>query len=66
MLSRLVSSAQQQQAVDDEAFLARGSSANPAELPGLAYRGSLHPGRAASMLPYQAGGVGLMDEQTQI
>ena len=57
MLSRFVASAQLQLPVDDAASLAQGSAANPAELPGLASGGSLHPGRAASMLPYQAGGV---------
>ena len=49
MLSRFVASVQQQQPVNDEASLAKGSAANPAELPGLASRDS--PCRAASMLP---------------
>ncbi len=66
VLSRFVASARLQLPVDDAASLAQGSAANPAELPELAPGGSLHPGRAASMLPYQAGGVGLVDVQTQI
>jgi len=65
MLSRFEASAQQHQPVEEEAFLARGSCGHPAELSGLASGGSLHPGRAASMLLQQAGGVSLVIVQTQ-